>query len=308
MTFDAETMPELMALLSRRDASSRKLAEELRRKPALEHDAGFIARVADVVQHLERTGAPLPIAEELRARLAPEPPAPEQSRQGAPQQQTQTRAAAVGSAMAQLYAALRPPAPATPPPWEQAPQPLGDKLAAFERRMAETATANQAQAVRQAGERAQSALEALGAMPGGATLARVREAAQSEPGGVQAVVEGMKPGGRFADLRTAFNAALAQDCGFASAYDRVVRDVTAYGQTRLKVDSGDRFEDMDQTIGQASQALPGRKPGKSVQDEIAEKALQVAEFLKAAVLRIGAAISSAPAPKPAASPKLAMTP
>ncbi len=94
--------------------------------------------------------------------------------------------------------------------------------------MAETATANQAQAVQQAGERAQSALEALGTMPGGATLARVREAAQSEPGGVQAVVEGMKPGGRFADLRTAFNAALAQDCGFASAYDGVMRDVTAY--------------------------------------------------------------------------------
>ena len=177
MTFDAETMPELMELLARRDAGSRKLAEELRRKPMLEHDAGFIARVADAVQHLERDGAALPITQELRTRLAPEVPAQQQTRQTAPQQQMQTRAGAAVSAMTQLYAALRPPAPATPPPWEQAPQPLGDRLRAFEARMAETAAANQVKAAQAAGERAMIALDALSPTPGGATLARVREAA-----------------------------------------------------------------------------------------------------------------------------------
>jgi class 3 adenylate cyclase len=99
--------------------------------------------------------------------------------------------------------------------------------------MAETAAANEVRAVQQAGERAMIALDALSPTPGGSTLARVREAAQSEPGGVQAVVEGMKPGGKFADLRTAFNAALAQDRGFASAYDGAAADITAYGQARL---------------------------------------------------------------------------
>jgi hypothetical protein len=101
---------------------------------------------------------------------------------------------------------------------------------------------------------------------------------------------------------------LAQDRGFASAYDGAAADITAYGQARLKVKDGDRFDGMDRAIGQASEALPGRKDGKSVQDEIAEKARQVAEFLKAAVLRIGSAISSAPAPKPTTAPTLAMTP
>ena len=302
MTFDAENMPELMELLSRRDASNRKLENELKRRPALERDTGFISRVADAVQRLEHDGARLPITQELRARLAPEAP------KVAAQQQTQTRAGAAVSAMTQLYAALRPPAPATPPPWEQAPQPLGDRLRAYERRTAETAAANQVHAAQQAGERALSTLDGLSATPAGATLARVREAAQGDPGGIQAVVEGMKPSGRFAELRTTFNAALAQDRVFASAYDGAVRDVTAYGQARLKLGDADQFEGMDRVIGQASQALPGRKDGKSVQDELAEKAAKVAEFLKQAVLRIGSAISSAPAPKPGTSPTLAMTP
>jgi len=316
--FDPETMGELMTELRQRAAGDRaaerrvaRLADELKRQPGLEDDARFRSRVAEAVQGFERGGAAIPMTPELRATLVPEAPkapAPEQQRQAAPQPQTQTRAGAAINSMAQLYAALRPPAPATPPPWEQAPQPLGDKLRAFERRTAETAAANQTHAAQQAGERALSALDGLSATPGGATLARVREAAHGEPGGVGAVVAGMAPGGRFAELRTVFNAALAQDRRFASAYDGAVRDVVAYGQARLKMDSGDGFDAMDRTVGQASQALPGRKPGKSVQDEIAEKALQVAEFLKAAVLRIGAAISSAPASKPAASPKLAMMP
>ena len=301
MTFDAENMAELTALLSKRDAGNRKLETELRRRPALERDAGFIARVADAVQRLEHDGKVLPITPELRARLAPEAPA---------QQQRQTLAGAAAgsavSAMAKLYEALRPPVPPGPAPWEQAPQPLGDRLRAFEARMAENATANQVRTAQQAGERAVSALDALSALPGGATLARVRDAAQGDPGGIQAVVEGMKPGGRFAELRTAFNAALAGR-GFGAAYDRATAEVAAYGQARLKVD-GDGFDAADRIIGQGVQALPGRKPGTSAWDELAEKSHQVAEFLKAAVLRIGAAISSAPAPKPTVSPKLAMTP
>ena len=316
--FDPETMGELMTELRQRAAGDRaaeqrvaRLADELKRQPGLEDDARFRSRVAEAVQDFERGGAAIPMMPELRATLVPEAPrvpAPEQQRQAAPQPQTQTRAGATVSAMTQFYAALRPPAPATPPPWEQAPQPLGDRLRAYERRMAETAAVNQVQAAQQAGERAVSALDELSATPGGVSLARVRDAAQGDPGGIQAVVEGMKPGGRFAELRTAFNAALAQDRSFASAYDRAVQDVTAYGQARLKVSDGEGLDAIDRIVGQGVQALPGRKDGKSVQDELAEKAAKVAEFLKNAVLRVGAAISSAPAPKPAASPKLAMMP
>ena len=74
MMLNAENMTELTALLSGRDAGNHKLVGELRDRPALERDAGFIAHVADAVQHLERDGAVLPIMPELRARLAREAP------------------------------------------------------------------------------------------------------------------------------------------------------------------------------------------------------------------------------------------
>ena len=75
----------------------------------------------------------------------------------------------------------------------------------------------------------------------------------------------------------------------------------------------DQFEGMDRTIGQASEALPGRKDGKSIQDELAEKAAKLAEFLKTMVQRISNAIrpATAPAeaamsmPTPAAAPAMA---
>ncbi len=314
--FDPETLGELMTELRQRAAGDRaaerrvaRLADDLKRQPGLEDDAKFRSRVAEAVQGFERNGAAISMTPELRASLAPEPKAPalEQQRQAVPQQQTQTRAGAAVGAMSQLYAALRPPAPATPPPWEQMPQPLGGRLKAFEQRMAETAAANQVVAAQVAGERAVSALDGLSALPGGALLARVRDAAQNDPGGIQGVIEGMKPGGRHARLRTAFDAAL-QDRAFASAYDGAVRDVTAYGQARLKAGDADAFDATDRIIGQASQALPGRKPGTSAWDELAEKSRQLAELLKNAVLKVGAALSSAPAPKPGTSPKLAMTP
>ena len=312
--FDPATMGELVTELRQRAAGDRgaerrvaRLADELKRKPALENDAAFRSRVAEAVQGFERNGAAIPMTPELRASLAPEPQ--QQPRQAVPQQQTQTLAgAAAGSAigaMAKLYESLRPPAPTTPAPWEQTPQPLGARLKAFEARMAETATANQVVTAQQAGERAVSALDGLSSLPAGVTLARVRDAAHGDPGGIQAVVEGMKPGGKFAELRTAFNAALA-DRSFGSAYDRATAEVAAYGQARLKVSEGEGLDAMDRVIGQGVQALPSRKDGKSVQDELAEQAAKLAELLKNAVLRVGAAISSSP--KPAASPGLTMTP
>ncbi len=171
-----------------------------------------------------------------------------------------------------------------------------------------------------AGERAQATLEKLGTGPGGAILGQIKEAAQNEPGGMPAVVAEMAPGGKFADLRTAFNAALVQERAFASAYDRAVSGITEYGGARMKRNDtlgsrqmdvsaiNSQFEGMDKAIGQASEALPGRKDGKSVQDELAEKAAKLAEFLKNMVQRIGNAIRSAAAPAEAATPTPAAAP
>ena len=202
---------------------------------------------------------------------------------------------------------------------------MGSRLEAFERRSAENAIVSQTQAAQAAGERAQATLDKLGSGPGGAILNQIKEAAQNEPGGMPAVVAEMAPGGRFADLRTAFNATLVQERAFASAYDRAVSGIGAYGEARMKLADtyGSRqmdvsaingqFEGMDKAIGQASEALPGRKDGKSVQDEIAEKAAKLAEFLKAMVQRIGNAIrpgeapDATPTPAPAAAPARAPT-
>jgi len=335
-----------------------ELAKEIRKRPELETDSQFQNRVAGVAQSLERNGATIPMTQELRDLIVPKtptltapvsttPPLSEaastaqsqaptsqntrttqqpvpSSGQAATQPQPQNRAiAAFGSAMAQIYAALRPPQPATPPPWEQVPQPLGNRLEAFERRSAQNAITTQTQAAQLAGEHAQATLAKLGAGPGGAILNQIKETAQNEPGGMPAVVAEMAPGGRFADLRTAFNAALVQERAFASAYDRAVSGISAYGDARLKLNDlhgarqmdvsavDSQFEGMDKAVGQASEALPGRKDGKSVQDEIAEKAQKIAEFLKDMVRRIGNAVRPAqaptemPAPTPAASPAMA---
>ncbi len=335
-----------------------ELADELRRSPGLDADPKFQKRVVNAARGLERDGATIPMTQELRDLITPTVPAPTQpitapppaepvsagptqttTRQGNPtnqqapaaaagqtvtQPQTQNRAiAAVGSAMAQIYAALRPPQPANPPPWEQAPQPLGGRLEVFERRSAENAITTQTQAAQMAGEHAQATLAKLGAGPGGAILNQIKEAAQNDPGGMPAVVAEMAPGGKFADLRTAFNAALVQERAFASAYDRAVSGISAYGEQRMKLADlhdtrqmnvsaiNSQFEGMDKTIGQASEALPGRKDGKSVQDEIAEKAAKLAEFLRNMVQRIGNAIRPAqapaetPTPAPGASPAMA---
>ena len=341
------TVAELVAELGRQALNNSKaaeyiarLAEDIRNRPELEADPKFQASVAGVTQNLERNGATIPMTQELRDLVAaskvptptstppqsPEPtstPQAQTNMQQAGQQRQSLAGAAVGSAisaMSQIYAALRPPAPTTPAPWEQAPQPLGDRLAAFERRATENAITSQTQAAQSAGERAQAALEKLGTGPGGAILGKIKEAAQNEPGGMPAVVAEMAPEGRFADLRTAFNAALVQKRAFASAYDRAVSGITEYGGARMKLNDtlgkrqmdataiDSRFEDMDRTIGQASETLPGRKNGKSIQDELAEKAAKLAEFLKNMVQRIGNAIRPAAAPVEAAMPTPATAP
>lgn len=358
------TIAELVAEMGRQAPGDHKAAKyvaelsaEIGDRPELARDPTFVQRVATTARGLEREGVTLPMTQELRDLVAlqasapvvpasttqppPDPAVTGQNAQatrrapnaaagqGAVQPQVQNRAiAAFGSAMSQIYAALRPPQPATPPPWEQAPQPLGSRLEAFERRSAENAIASQTQVAQAAGERAQATLDKLGSGPGGAILNQIKEAAQNEPGGMPAVVAEMAPGGRFADLRTAFNAALVQERAFATAYDRAVAGIGAYGEARMKLADtygsrqmdvsavNEQFEGMDKAIGQASEALPGRKDGKSVQDEIAEKAAKLAEFLKAMVQRIGNAIrpgevpgatpTAAPAAAPARAPTMAI--
>ena len=51
-------------------------------------------------------------------------------------------------------------------------------------------------------------------------LTKIQDAAKAEPGGMQAVLSEMREGGRFASLRSQFNADLAPERGAAAAWER----------------------------------------------------------------------------------------
>lgn len=194
------------------------------------------------------------------------------------------------SALSGIFAALRPPQPEKPPQWQEAPQPLGDRLRAFEERRAATETGTLAHAAEQAGERARRALEALLEDPRSAVLAQIRQAAAGDPAGVAGVIAGMQPGGKYADLRATFDSARTREQAFAGAYEHAVDSIGRYGEARVKLggnlasrrmDAGaldKQFGELDGEIVQAAKALPGRKPGGSVETDLAAKARTLAKF------------------------------
>ena len=226
------------------------------------------------------------------------------------------------SALSDLFAALRPPQPEKPPQWQEAPQSLGDRLRAFEERRAATETGTLAHAAEQAGERARRALEALLEDPRSAVLVQVRQAAIGDPAGVAGVISGMQPRGKYADLRATFDSACIRERAFASAYEQAVGSIGRYGEARVKLgehlasrrmDAGaldKQFGELDREVVQAAKALPGRKPGGSVENDLMVKARVLAKFFADVVASgvvtaahvLSAAKPSNPGPRSAVRP------
>ena len=226
------------------------------------------------------------------------------------------------SALSAIFAALRPPQPETPPQWQEAPQPLGDRLRAFEERRAATETGNLTHAAGRAGEQARRALEALLEDPRSAVLAQIRQAAAADPAGMAGVIAGMQPGGKYAGLRATFDSVRVQERAFASAYEHAVGSIGRYGEARMRLgehfavrrmDAGalDRqFGELDREIVQAAQALPGRKPGGSVETDLMAKVRTLAKFFADVVASgvvtaahvLSATKPSTPGPRPAVRP------
>src|SRR5207249_3425383 len=97
---------------------------------------------------------------------------------------------------------------------------------------------------------------------GATVMARIREAARTEPGGMAAVLSEMREGGRFFDLRQQFNNALETERGVAGAYDKAAAALGRYAQDRTAVQDiigrrpdadalTARFEQVDARIGEA---------------------------------------------------------
>ena len=147
---------------------------------------------------------------------------------------------------------------------------------------------------------------------------RIREAARSEPGGMATVLSEMREGGRFADLRQQFNNALQTERGVTAAYDTAAAALARYGQNRTEIEQviarrpdaanlSPKFEQMDTQIGEAAASTASRRDGKTMVDDLAQKA---AELLRRAVDTVRSAFgrsqpveaTSRAAPAPAMSP------
>jgi len=196
--------------------------------------------------------------------------------------------------------------------------PMAGRLAAFERQIHESAGERALQRAERSGRSALNALDAFRSGEGATVMNRIREAARSEPGGMAAVLSEMRVDGRFADLRQQFNNALETERGVTAAYDKAAAALARYGQHRAGIEQviarrpdaanlSAKFEQMDAQIGEAAANTPSRRDGKSMVDDLTQKA---AELLHRAVDAVRSAFgrwrsaeaASRAAPAPAMSP------
>ena len=220
------------------------------------------------------------------------------------------------SALTHILDGMRSPTAASPPPWNPPPIRMADRITNFEHQLNQGKTDQLIRASEKSGVAYMKAIETFAAGPGAGVLGKIDAAAITEPGGVKAVMSEMKPGGRYANLRSEFDDALQKDRVFAASYSQVERTGSQFGRDRLAL-AGDfeakklnvsqidgRFQKADEAIGEATSKIPGRTPGKSVMEELGEK---VAELLSKAVDRVRAMFGrdAVPDPRPTSSPTMA---
>lgn len=208
-----------------------------------------------------------------------------------------------------ILASARPPEPATPPPWCNEPAPLTGRLGSYEQRQADQNSNQLVTKAREAAQNAVRAVEALGNGPGSGVLSKIKQAAADDPDGLPGVMAGMQPGGKYGQLRAEFNATMTSERAFAASYDKVASAAGQYAMARQAAGTDfarrgvdpaqleSQFAAMDKAIGEGTAAVPGRESGKSLQQELAEKA---AEFFRQLMERVKSTIS--PEPKPGATP------
>jgi hypothetical protein len=196
--------------------------------------------------------------------------------------------------------------------------PMAGRLADFEARI-QTEREGRVLALAEANGRA--ALETLQGFQNTAAasiMTRINDAARNNPGGLEAVLSEMRPGGRFADLRTQYNAALDTDRSVSAAYAKAAGALAKYGRDRPALDAiiakrpdatnlTARFESLDAQIGEAASRTPSRQDGKSMLDELSK---QIAEIFQKAVDSVRAAFtrSASATAAPSAGPSPGMSP
>jgi len=209
-----------------------------------------------------------------------------------------------------LLRAMRPEANQAQPPWEPPATPVADRLAASERRAQLQVDDRTFASAERRGRAALDALQGFTNGEGAVVMSKIREAAQTEPGGMPQVLSEMRAGGRFADLRKQFGNALSVDAGFAAAYDKAAGALAAYGNARTEIEPiltrrpdatafTQRLTEMDAEIGKAAAATPSKTDGRSMMEDLAK---QAAELLQRAVDAVKAAFSRSPSAGASSSP------
>lgn len=208
-----------------------------------------------------------------------------------------------------------------PPPWEAAATPMAERIGSMTARMVAGAEHQRIEGAEKAGRAALDALAAFGATAGGAAvMGRINAAAMGDPGGLEGVLAGMREGGRYDDLRRAFNGALATDGAAAAAHDRAAAAVARYGERRADVEPlvarqpdaarvAERLQKLDAEIGRAAGATPDREDGQTLASrlgeraaEIVRRAVETARSFFARGAAAGAGAGSGPRPSPSPGP------
>ncbi len=208
---------------------------------------------------------------------------------------------------------LRRPEASEPAPWDNQLTPLAGRLASHMRQVQAGKDEAAMTTAEASGQAANQALQAFASGPGAGIMSKISAAAKSDPDGMAGVVAGMREGGAYADLRRGFNADLAQEKGLVASLDRATQAVGQYGKDRAAVDQvagfsdnaaavAARFGKLDAAIGKGASETPHSKEGKSLFDELGEKAAELArravEAVKAAFTRTPGAERAASGPSP----------
>ena len=176
--------------------------------------------------------------------------------------------------------------PDGPSPWDRQLTPMGERISAYNGKMREGEEEQGFRRAERSGQLALTAMKEFTEGPGSVIMSRIRDAAKADPDGMTGVMSEMREGGRYAGLRQDFNVALQQQKGFAAAYEKAAGSIGTFGTDRVAVDKiaeirpdaaaiAARFQKLDAEIGKGAAELPGKTEGKSLTDELAERASEV---------------------------------
>jgi hypothetical protein len=160
-----------------------------------------------------------------------------------------------------------------------------------------------------AGAEAKAAVEDLMNGPGRDIVGRITHAAKAEGGNVNIVLAEMKPDGKYASLRTEFEAQIQRNPALAQATERAIDKVNAYGEARdvlnnalRRVERGpedveEKFRATDETLAKATSLFPGSAPGTAMIENLGQKIREALRHV-VDVIRHSIGLNTAPSQQP----------